>query len=607
MIEKPESPPSVPITAGVAALRRLGRRASLAALRLRRWATAHEWDEGAVLLLLGAVIGVLAGLSVVGFYRLIDVSHLVFIQWPGVHLPRALYVVYWPLLTAVGLWAAWFVVRHARIPDGQNVPDVQLALAKHDAVIPGWPVLVRTLASAITLGSGGSAGSEGPVAVLGAGLGSVLTRSFGLQPRHRKVLVGCGTAAGIAAAFNAPFAGAFFALEEILGSFRVDAFSPVVIASVAGALTVRPFLGAHPIFQLRQVPESHAMATTLLYPLLGLACGAVSAFYARAYLAGPRLAARMPGPAWLRPLVGGAMVGLIVSASGGLLAGNGHLAIPSPVLGGLAWWVLAIIVLAKIVATVITLSTGGSGGVFTPTLFIGAALGGAVGRLLALFVPGGFVHPEAWALVGMAGMVAGATRAPLTAIFIVFEITNDSAYIIPLIVVSVLALITARRLSPYGLYDGWLAARGEHLAHGVDEAVMDRIPLAAALERDVPTVAAHAMLEELIAAAERTRHAVVPVVDVHGGLIGLVSHHGLRDALVARRALEPLLVAADLAEPVALLRRNQSLRDALRMMNADGLDVLPVVESDGDEHRFVGILSRAGVLEAYERVLAHTV
>ena len=254
----------------------------------------------------------------------------------------------------------------------------------------------------------------------------------------------------------------------------------------------------------------------------------------------------------------------------------------------------------------ITLSTGGSGGVFTPTLFIGAALGGGVGSLLKLAVPGDFVHPAAWALVGMAGMVAGATRAPLTAIFMVFEITNDSAYIIPLIVVSVLALITARRLSPYGLYDGWLAARGEHLAHGVDEAVMDRIPLSAALERDVPTVDAGAMLEELLAAAGRTRHAVVPVVDEHQRLVGLVSHHGLREALVARRALEPLLVAEDLAERVAMLHPHQSLRDALRLMNADGLDALPVVDS-GDGHAFIGILSRAGVLEAYERALAHTV
>jgi CIC family chloride channel protein len=349
------------------------------------------------------------------------------------------------------------------------------------------------------------------------------------------------------------------------------------------------------------------MATTLLYPVLGIACGIVSALFARAYLAAPRLAARLPGPDWLRPLVGGALVGAIVSASGGLLAGNGHLAIPAPVLGELAWWVLLLVTLGKIVATVITLSAGGSGGVFTPTLFVGAALGGGVGRLFAAFVPNDLVHPQAWALVGMAGMVAGATRAPLTAIFMVFEMTNDSSYIIPLIVVSVLSLLTARRLAPHGLYDGWLAARGEHLAHGVDQAVMDRIPLDAALERNVPSVQCDATLEELIAAAARTRYAVIPVVDEQRGLVGLVSHHGLRNALIARRALEPLLLAEDLAEPVPHLRRHQSLRDALRLMNSNGLDVLPVVESDGEAPALVGLLSRAGVLEAYERALAHMV
>jgi chloride channel protein, CIC family len=576
------------------------------AQRARRWARARDWDEGAVLLALGAFIGVLGGLAVVAFYRLIDVSHLLFIQLPGAHLPRALYVIYWPLLTAVGLWAAWFVVRHARIPEGQNVPDVQLAIAKHDAVVPEWPVLVRTLASAITLGSGGSAGSEGPVAVLGAGLGSALGNPFRIEPRHRKVLVGCGAAAGIAAAFNAPFAGAFFALEEILGSFSVDAFSPVVIASVTAALTSRYFLGEHTIFRMAQIPESHPMATALLYPLLGVACGAASALFSRAYLAGPSIAARMKGPAWLRPLVGGALVGTIVVASGGLLAGNGHLAIPTPVLGGLAWWILLLVALAKILATVITLSTGGSGGVFTPTLFIGAALGGGVGRFLSLVVPGDVVHPQAWALVGMAGMVAGATRAPLTAIFMVFEITNDSAYIIPLIIVSVLALVTAKKLAPYGLYDGWLAARGEHLAHGVDQAVMDRIALSAALDRDVPYVAADAQLEVLLEAAARSRYAVVPVVDDQRGVVGLVSHHGLREALVARRSLELLLVAEDLAEPVQPLRIDQSLRDALRVMNAGGHEVVPVVDGETGT-TILGVISRAAVLEAYERHLAHTV
>lgn len=566
----------------------------------------REWDEGTVLILAGAAIGVAGGLSVVLFYRLIDLSHLVFIAWAGSHLPRALRLVYWPLLTALGLFAAWLVVRRTGIPEGQNVPDVQVAVAKREGEIPGRPVAARTLASAITLGSGGSAGSEGPVAVLGAMLGSVVSRRLRLLARHRKVLVGCGAAAGIAAAFNAPFAGAFFALEEVLGSFSASAFSPVVVASVAGALTVNPFLGHHPIFRLPSVPESHPVATALLYPLLGLACGAVSAVYARAYLAAPRLVRRLPGPEWVRPLIGGATVGAIVAASGGLLVGNGHLAIPSSVFGGLAWWALLLLTAAKIVATVITLAAGGSGGVFTPTLFIGAALGGGVGAALAPLVPGHVVHPHAWALVGMAGLVAGATRAPLTAIFMVFETTGDSAYIVPLLIVSVTSLVTARRLAPHGLYDGWLAQRGEHLAHGVDRAVMDRLHVETAFEADLATLAAEATLAELLAVASATRHAQVAVVAEDGALVGLVTHHEVREALVARGALEPLLVAADLAVPVEPLHPGQTLREALAAMNAQSLDAIPVVGSSKPA-RFLGLITRAGLMEAYERELARAV
>jgi CIC family chloride channel protein len=243
--------------------------------------------------------------------------------------------------------------------------------------------------------------------------------------------------------------------------------------------------------------------------------------------------------------------------------------------------------------------------VFTPTLFIGAALGGGVGSLLDRVLPGHLIHPHAWALVGMAGMVAGATRAPLTAIFMVFEITNDYAYVIPLIIVAVLSIVTARRLAPHGLYDGWLAARGEHLAHGVDQAVMHGILVGTALEREVPCVAASGSMDELIAAAAMTRHAVIPVVDDRRRLVGLVSHHGLREALLARGNLTGLVVAADLAEPVESVRAHQSLSDALRAMNASGMDAVPVIDDDAESARFLGLLSRGAVLEAYERALAY--
>ena len=233
----------------VRALPRLARRAWG---RVVARAKIHEWDEGAVLMAFGVAIGLAVGLAVVLFYRLVDLAYVAFAVFPAQRLPVLANALYRPLLTAVGLWAAWLVVRRLRLDDGQNVPDVQLAVAKRGGDVPLRPVAGRTVAAAVTLGAGGSAGSEGPVAVLGSALGSTLGRLFRFDARHRKILVGCGAAAGIAGAFGAPFAGAFFALEEVLGSFSVGAFSPVVIASVVGAITARAFLGDVPVVD---VPE----------------------------------------------------------------------------------------------------------------------------------------------------------------------------------------------------------------------------------------------------------------------------------------------------------------------------------------------------------------
>jgi chloride channel protein, CIC family len=571
------------------------------------WFRRRDFDESATLMVFGALVGLATGLVVVAFYGLIDLSHLVFIQWPRERLPFAGRALYQPLLTAGGILAAWLVIRRTRTPEGQNVADVQRAVAKNDGVIRGRPVLWRAVASAFTLGSGGSAGPEGPVAVLGSTVGSQLARRLRFQARHVKILVGCGAAAGIAGAFNAPFAGAFFALEEVLGSFSVGAFSPVVIASVVGALTVRPFHGEQSFFSLVLPGDPHPVASAFVYPLLGIACGLVGALYTRLVLSAPQASQRIPGPQWLRPVIGGLATGAIVVASGGLLAGTGHLAIPPEIFGGLAWYALLAIAAGKIVATAFTLGFGGSGGVFTPTLFIGAALGGGLGVLGAQLLPGNVVNPQAWALVGMGGMVAAATRAPLTAIFMVFEITDDYRYVVPLMIVTVVAYVTSRRFTRYGLYDGWLAQRGERIEHGVDRAVMDSLLVRDACDQDVRGVPPSADLAELAAAASRTRHGVIPVVETDGRFVGLVSHHAIREALLARDDLAPVVLAEDVAESIEAMRMGVPLREALAVMNARGLDALAVVNETPHGPVFAGLLTRDGILRAYERTLARAV
>jgi chloride channel protein, CIC family len=585
--------------------RALTRGAARLWLRAVSWLEERDWDEGALLIVFAVMIGIATGLLVVGFYRVIDLAHVVFVEGIGTRLSAIPEVVF-PVLTALGLWGAWAIVRRFAVPDGQNVADVQLAVAKRNGRIEARPVLWRTAATILTLASGGSVGSEGPVAVLGATAGSNVGRAFRFRPRRLKILVGCGAAAGISAAFSTPFGGAFFALEQVLGSFSVGAFSPVVVASVVGALVVRPFFGRSPAFDVPSYGESDVLTMALLFPLLGILCGGGSVLFTSIYYTLKEWFGRWKGPAWARPVFGGVLIGTIVFLSRGLLTGEGHLAIPAEVFGGLAWYLLLGLAFGKMVITAMTLHAGGSGGVFTPTLYVGAALGAGAASLGAQLLPQADIHPEQWGLIGMAGLVAGATRAPMTAIFMVFELTDDYALVPPLMIVSVIAYAVARRWSPYGLYDGWLAQRGEYLQQGADRALMDRIHARDALDTRVVTVRPGASLAEIVRAAERTHHTTIPVVEDGGALLGVIFYDELRQALLDRGQLAGVLVAADLAEATETVTPGMSLRDALRVMNARAIDLVPVVRSAA-EPVLLGILSRGDVLAAYERELMHAV
>jgi CIC family chloride channel protein len=569
------------------------------------WLERRDWDEGTQLMAFALVIGALSALGVVAFYRLIDLAYALLVSRIGEHLVPTAAAFYRPLVTALALWIAWSIVRWARIPDGQTVPDVQLAVAKRGGVVRFRPVIVRTLAAVVTLAGGGSAGSEGPTAVLGSAIGSVTGRAMRFQPRRLKILVGCGAAAGISAAFNAPFAGAFFALEEVLGSFSIGAFSPVVIASVVAAITVRPFLGSHPAFHIPPYGSIRPISIVLLYPLLGIGCGLASALYSKMYFATAD-ALQKVRVSWLRPLLGGLAVGLLGYSGGGLLMGTGHLAIPIEIFGGIAWYLLIGFALAKMLATSLTLGSGGSGGLFTPTLFVGAAFGGGMGVLAHQLLPNFGLHPEAWALVGMAGLIAGTVHAPITAIFMVFEMTDDYNLVPPLMIVSVIAFATARRFAKHGLYDGWLARRGEHLAHGADRAIMHRLLVRDVMSTGAVQVSPDATLAKVVEASSESRLTTIPVVDEEGVLYGVITFAELRLALLDRGELAPLLLAADLTEPTEIALATDTVQTALAKLNARAADLLPVVESE-DHPVFIGVLTRDDILASYERELMHEV
>jgi CIC family chloride channel protein len=572
--------------------------------RFVAWVNGLGLSENASLLAFAVAVGVGAALGVVGFYMLIDAAYALFYHWPSGFLPRESFLAYRPVLTAAGLATAWEIMRRlGRGHQGLNVPDVQLAVARRGGRIPLRPALARTGASAVTIGAGGSAGSEGPVAVLGSALGSWLGGIFRFESGRVTTLVGAGAAAGISAAFNAPLAGAFFALEEILGSFAAGAFSAVVVSSVVAAVVSRAVFGNHPAFP---IPVEYGYTLTrevlLFYPLLGVLAGLVSVLFIRCYFRMDDWAKRLPVPPAVLPWIGGALVGGMVYLSRGILVGYGHLAVHIEVFGRVAWYLLLLLALGKILATSLTLTTGGSGGLFTPSLYVGAATGGAFGVAVRELFPQLQVHPEAYALVGMGAVVAGATNAPITGILIVFEMTNDYAIVLPLMLTTVICHHIARRLEPDSLYSGWLRRRGERIEQGADRGLLMGLRVGDAYERSPQFFRADASLATLLQHLKPGEQTTFPVVDADRSLLGVVTMAELGQLARDHPQLSGLLIAADVAGPTETVTPADTLLEATRRLGTRGASALPVVERPGGL-RLIGLLTRSHVLAAYERAL----
>ena len=557
--------------------------------RFVAWFNERELSEHTILLGFSVIIGILSALGVVAFYRAIDLSYFAFYRSPA-------RILYRPLITGAGLFVAWWIMRRlGQGHDGVNVPDVQIAVVKRGGLVPGRPALARTLASAVTIGSGASAGSEGPVVVLGAAIGSALGRTFQFTADRVRVFVACACGAAISAAFNAPLAGAFFALEEILGSLSVASFSPVVVASVVAAVVSRAVFGNHPAFPVpTQYGYESPLEVVVFFPLLGLICALVAVGFVRTYFAADALCAalRRRIPAGIVPWIAGIVVGALVWASGGLLVGYGHLAMHIEMFGRLPWYTLLALGAGGIVATSLTLNGGGSGGVFTPSLYVGAATGGGVGVLLAQLFPGLGIHPEAYAVVGMGAMIAGATDAPITGILLVFEMTNDYAIVLPLMLTVVISHFVARRLEPDSLYSGWLRRRGESIEHDVESlAVRDVFdPAPAVIEEQEP-------LSDVIGHLDNRTQSVFPVIDAERHVVGVVTIGDLGRLATAAGALGTLVRAVDIAQATETVGPNDSLRSAVRRMGVRGAAAVPVVQDD----KLVGLISRAHILGAYDR------
>jgi len=418
-----------------------------------------------------------------------------------------------------------------------------------------------------------------------------------------KILVGCGAAAGISAVFNAPIAGVIFSLEVILGDFAVKTFAPVILASVVSSVVTRTFLGNHPAFEVPSYSLVSAWEIPM-YAVLGIALGALSVLFTRVLVAFEDMFEALKIRDWMKPALGGLLLGILAVFYPQVLA-DGYQTIHLTLYGNLALWLMAVLIFMKLLATCLTLGSGNSGGIFAPALFMGAVAGGTYGVFINKLFPTVTATPGAYALVGMGGLVAGATHAPITALLIIFEMTSDYRIILPLMVTVVFAALVAGRLFPHSVYTAKLARRGIELKGGRDLNVLKSHTVAEVMSKEFETIPASTTLFDIFHIIERSRETYFVVEGKRGQLKGMLSFQDIRN-LLSQHTLDYLVIAQDLVSPeTSLLFTDDDLERAQDMFGQRGLMLIPVVDKS-DPEKVLGVIRRDDLTDYHNKRLIDT-
>lgn len=564
--------------------------------------------EGGIFLGIALVVGVAVGFGAASLIWVLDGVEAIF-HFLGDLLAGG---AEWFVLVSVplGLLAAWWVARRfASEVAGDGVPEVTAALAIRAGYLSTKSIPLKIIATALTLGGGGSAGREGPIVQIGGAIGSSISRRFGLSEDQVRSLLAGGAAAGIGASFNAPIAGMLFGLEVILGSFAVRHMSAVVLASISAAVTFRSL-----------VPETELLSGGLyrlhdwreLFLYAGLAVLAVGAavLFLRLLDLVERTSDARARPAWLRPV----SLGLVIAALGIFeprLLGTGQSFVSQLLetqdfgeqLGviGFGTSLLFLLALGKIVATSLTIAAGGSGGAFMPSLFIGATLGAGFAQFASAYWTITDLRPGAFAVVGMATVFAAVARAPLTAILIVFEVTGARDYelILPLMLSATFATFVADRVHPQSVYTMPLERRGIRLRRSGDVDLLDAISVGEVMSEADAVATSTTSIAEAGELMDRLRYHGLPVVD-GGELVGIVS---LTDLRRIERERETTPVAAVMTSRPVTVGAGTPVSEALERMAVLDVGRLPVV---ADDRRLIGMFRRVDAIRAYHHALAET-
>lgn len=567
---------------------------------LPRWLDRLQLSESAVAGGAALLVGLTSGAGVWLFKRLIDLAHTLAYDGLGVWLqpigPWTLAVL--PVVGGliVGLVLHFFIGEERH----HGVAGIMEAVALAGGRLRYKRIPAKAIASAISIGSGAAVGPEDPSVQIGSNLGSMLGQWLHVSDDRVRTLVAAGAAGGIAAAFNAPIAGVFFALEIILGELSAGMLGGVVLAAVISAVFTQAVSGPQPAFHVPAYAFSSA-AELPLYLGLGLVAGPIAAVYIRTLYRAQDIFHALHVPRWIKPMIAGAIVGVAGLMLPQLLS-VGYETIEQ-ILNGAAFPIGLLIALAlgKLILTPISIGGGFQGGVFAPSLYIGAALGGAYGLLMKDLLPGMPITPAAFAMVGMAAVLAGAVHAPLTAMLLLFEMTNDYHIILPLMFAVMISLIVSQRLQRDSVYALGLARKGVRLQRGRDVDVLDALTVSEVMQTDFTAVRDTDSLAVVAEVFTRTRHHGLPVIDPAAELVGIITLQDLDRAQI-EHAGEALTVGQICTRELLVAYPDETIGAALRRMGARDVGRLPVVARD-QPRQLLGMLRRTDLVRAYDIAL----
>lgn len=565
-------------------------------LAILKFANSLIPRESQRVFILTLIVGAVCGLAAVGFHLAILAAESLLIE----NALESRYTYALGLLTpviggAICGWILTFAFPEAR---GSGIPQVKVAYALKGGGLKLRDAVSKFAVAVLQIGSGASLGREGPTVHICAAIASTLGRAFALSQRNLKRMLPVGAAAGIAAAFNAPISAVTFTIEEVVGDLDQTVLSGVIVAAAIAAAIERSILGEHPVLNVTQPFGFHHVSSLLVYAGLGMAAAGVSIIFSESLLRLRKAFRSFKAiPAWLHPSIGGLVTGILILgvlyfADSGGINGGGYDALNTALAGGLGLKLLLILGAAKLVATVFSYSSGGAGGIFAPSLFVGGMLGGVFGLIDVNLLGHSQTELGAFALVGMGAVFAGVIRAPITSVLIIFEMTGSYGLILPLMIANMTSYALASRFRPTPIYEALLEQDNIFLPHKDqrDKPLLHTLKVEDAMNREMVTLSADLTISRAFDQIQQYEFTVFPVIRT-GDYYGLVSEMKLRRAVAADRGDH---LVREIAEQVGTVFPQDTLAKAVLRMDRSKYRQLAVIASTEDR-KLRGIVTMSDI------------